>query len=171
MEKPEPCPDAGSHWEYISSRCLIPRRIHGTPVVLFNKRRVWRRMVCWVARDPGSNHAPEAQEQTTVRGKDMLSRNRKGLAAWQARWLTLHDELHLLEVLLSAITPTAEYTSDYWALSSEIITLGEDLRDAYAQQLAVHSEDPTDTAFLGLRRRLTTLQAHAQTLTLENEVG
>jgi hypothetical protein len=101
----------------------------------------------------------------------MVSRNRKGLAPWQARWLTLHDELHLLEVLLGAMTPTAEYTSAYWELSSDVITLGEDLRDAYEQQLALNGEDPSDKAYLGLRKRLTALQARAQTLALENEVG
>jgi hypothetical protein len=98
-----------------------------------------------------------------------VARNRKGLAPWQARWLSLHDELHLLEVLLGAMTPTAEYTNDYWDLSTAVITLGEDLREVYAQQLALNGEDPADAAYLGMRKRLTALQARTQTLALANE--
>lgn len=100
-----------------------------------------------------------------------MARNRKGIAPWQARWLSLHDELHLLEVLLGAMTPTAEYTNDYWELSTAAITLGEDLRDVYEQQLVLNGDDPSDAAYLGLRKRLTALQARAQILALANEGG
>jgi hypothetical protein len=121
--------------------------------------------VCW--QEIGRTNAG----QTTSRGKDIVARNRKGLAPWQARWLTLHDELHLLEVLLGAMTPTAEYTSEYWDLSTAVITLGEDLRGVYAQQLALNGDDPSDRVYLAQRKRLTALQARAQTLTLAQDHG
>ncbi len=99
-----------------------------------------------------------------------MQRNKRGLAAWQARWVTLHDDLHLLEVLLDAIAPNPEYTSAYWALGADVIAYGQDLEEAYQAALAAEGQD-TDEAYFRLRRRLTLLQARAQQLTLENEVG
>ena len=100
-----------------------------------------------------------------------MSRSRRGLAAWQTRWVTLHDDLHLLEVLLEAITPNPESTGAYWQLSSEVITFGQDLRDAYEREILTGGNPPNDERYGALRRRLTLLQARAQELTLENEVG
>ena len=45
------------------------------------------------------------------------------MAPWQARWVALHDDLHLLEVLLEAIQPPAETTIVYWQLAEEVISL------------------------------------------------
>jgi hypothetical protein len=84
--------------------------------------------------------------------------------------VTLHDELHLLEVLMQAITPHPEYTAEYWQLSSEVITFGEDLRAAYEAELERGGSPPDNKGYDALRRRLTGLQARAQALTLHNEV-
>jgi hypothetical protein len=84
--------------------------------------------------------------------------------------VALHDELHLLEVLMQAIAPHPEYTGDYWQLSSEVITFGEDLRAAYEAELARGGAPPDNKRYDALRRRLTGLQARAQALTLHNEV-
>ena len=100
-----------------------------------------------------------------------MSRGRRGLAPWQARWVTLHDDLHLLEVLLEAITPRSEYLNPYWQLTSDVITYGEDLREAYELELASGGSHQDDKAFDALRHRLRDLQARAQELTLENDVG
>jgi hypothetical protein len=99
-----------------------------------------------------------------------MQRGKRGLPAWQVRWVALHDDLHLLEVLLEAITPTPEHTVEYWALSADVITYGQDLQEAYERDLLANGQGE-DAAYQTLRRRLTILQAHAQTLTLENEVG
>lgn len=101
----------------------------------------------------------------------MSGRGKRGLAVWQARWVALHDELHLLEVLLEAITPYSEYTDAYWRLSTDAIAFSEDLREAYEGELAAGGAPPADRAYQALRHRLTALQARAQELTLENEVG
>jgi hypothetical protein len=103
-------------------------------------------------------------------GRVSMQRGKRGLPAWQVRWVALHDDLHLLEVLLEAITPAPEHTAGYWALSADVITFGEDLREAYERDLAANGRGE-DAAYQALRRRLTTLQARAQILTLENEVG
>src|SRR5579872_2267441 len=100
----------------------------------------------------------------------MARGRRSSLAPWQARWVALHDELHLLEVLMEAIAPHPEYTGDYWQLSSEVITFGEDLRQAYEHELARGGDPPEYKAYDALRRRLTGLQARAQALTLDNEL-
>jgi hypothetical protein len=99
-----------------------------------------------------------------------MQRGKRGLPPWQLRWLTLHDELHLLEVLLEAITPRPEYTNDYWTLSSDVIVFGQDLQEAYERDLVAGGPDGEDS-ILALRRRLTDLQARAQLLSLDNEVG
>src|SRR5579871_2993949 len=99
-----------------------------------------------------------------------MQRGKRGLPAWQVRWVTLHDDLHLLEVLLEAITPSPEYTVEYWALSADVITYSQDLQEAYERDLAANGRGE-EAAYQVLRRRLTILQARAQTLTLENDVG
>ncbi len=99
-----------------------------------------------------------------------MQRGKRGLPAWQVRWVALHDDLHLLEVLLEAITPTPEHTVEYWSLSADVITYGQDLQEAYERDLATNGQSG-DAAYQALRRRLTLLQARAQTLSLENEVG
>lgn len=99
----------------------------------------------------------------------MTRRPSKGLAAWQSRWVALHDELHLLEVLLEAIEPRPEFTSVYWDLGAAVIALGQDLEEAY--QLALATGGPqNDESFLALRTRLTYLQARAQQLSLEHDL-
>jgi len=97
--------------------------------------------------------------------------NKRGLAAWQTRWVALHDDLHLLEVLLDAIHAGPEYLTDYWALSADVLSFGQDLQEAYDLEIASNGQAGGDEVFLSLRRRLTGLQARAQVLTLENEVG
>jgi hypothetical protein len=96
-----------------------------------------------------------------------MQRNKRGLAAWQTRWVTLHDDLHLLEVLLQAITAGPEYISEYWALSADVLNFGQDLLEAYEHELATDGKTGSDEAFFTLRRRLTVLQARAQTLSLD----
>ncbi len=97
----------------------------------------------------------------------MTRRQGKGLAPWQTRWVALHDELHLLEVLLEAIEPRPEYTSAYWELGADVIALGQDIEDAYTSAQAAGGPE-NDASFLALRRRLTLLQARAQPLSLEH---
>jgi hypothetical protein len=93
----------------------------------------------------------------------------KGLAPWQTRWVALHDELHLLEVLLEAIEPRPEYTSAYWDIGADAIALGQDIEEIYGETQA--AGEPTDDApFMTLRRRLTLLQARAQQLSLEHDL-
>ncbi|HXT36551.1 MAG TPA: hypothetical protein VN837_13330 [Chloroflexota bacterium] len=99
----------------------------------------------------------------------MTRRSGKGLAAWQTRWVALHDELHLLEVLLEAIEPRPEYTTEYWALGADLITLGQDLEETYAMTLAAGGPE-SDAPYLELRGRLTHLQARAQLLSLEHDL-
>ena len=100
-----------------------------------------------------------------------MSRGKRALAPWQARWVRLHDELHLLEVLMEAIAPSPEDTGAYWQLSSEVIIFGEDLRAAYDLELARGGIPPDDAVYETLHHRLVHLQARAQVLTLDNEVG
>lgn len=100
-----------------------------------------------------------------------MQRNKRGLAPWQTRWVTLHDDLHLLEVLLEAITASPEYLTEYWALSADVLNYGQDLQAAYEIELATHgNKGSDDETFFALRKRLTMLQARAQTLSLENEI-
>ena len=99
----------------------------------------------------------------------MTRRQGKGLAPWQTRWVALHDELHLLEVLLEAIEPRPEYTSAYWELGADAIALGQDIEDAYGQAQAAGGLD-NEAPFMALRRRLTLLQARAQQLSLEHDL-
>ncbi|MGH2411928.1 MAG: hypothetical protein ACRDGS_16425 [Chloroflexota bacterium] len=99
----------------------------------------------------------------------MTRRPGKGLAAWQTRWVALHDELHLLEVLLEAIEPRPEYTSAYWALGADLIALGQDLEETYQLTLAAGGPE-SDTPYLELRGRLIQLQARAQLLSLEHDL-
>jgi len=99
-----------------------------------------------------------------------MQRNRRGLSPWQTRWVTLHDELHLLEVLLQAITASPEYLTEYWSLSADVLNFGQDLQEAYELELATEGQTGDDEVFSTLRRRLTLLQARAQVLSLENEV-
>jgi hypothetical protein len=99
-----------------------------------------------------------------------MQRNKRGLSPWQTRWVTLHDDLHLLEVLLEAITAGPEYLTEYWSLSADVLNFGQDLQEAYEAELATNGQNGGDEAFFTLRRRLTLLQARAQTLSLENEL-
>lgn len=99
----------------------------------------------------------------------MMQRGKRGLPPWQVRWVAMHDDLHLLEVLMEAISPNPEHTAEYWALSADVITFGQDLQEAYERDL-VAGDSGDDATYMALRRRLTSLQARAQTLTLENEV-
>ncbi len=99
-----------------------------------------------------------------------MGRARRGVPAWQARWVALHDELHLLEVLLEHILPTSEFVTAYWQLSSEVIVFGQDLQYAYEAELAAAGKGSGDAAYTALRRRLVGLQARAQELTLDNPV-
>jgi hypothetical protein len=99
-----------------------------------------------------------------------MSRSRRALAPWQARWVRLHDELHLLEVLLEAIAPSPEDTGAYWQLSSDVIIFGEDLRAAYDTELAGGGTPPNDASYEALHHRLVHLQARAQALALDNEL-
>jgi hypothetical protein len=99
-----------------------------------------------------------------------MQRNKRGLAPWQTRWVALHDDLHLLEVLLDAIHAGPEYLTEYWALSADVLNFSQDLQEAYSLETASNGQAGGDEAFLALRRRLTQLQARAQVLTLENEV-
>ena len=99
-----------------------------------------------------------------------MGRAKRGVPAWQARWVALHDELHLLEVLLEHITPLSEYMTRYWALGSDVIVFGQDLQEAYDQELAIEGKEHGDAAYNALRRRLIELQARAQELTLDNPV-
>lgn len=100
-----------------------------------------------------------------------MNRGKRGLPAWQARWVVLHDTLHLLEVLLEAISPSSDYVSRYWQLSTDVIAYNQDLQEAYEQELLDGGSSPHDAAYQALQRRLRGLQARAQELTLENEVG
>jgi hypothetical protein len=102
--------------------------------------------------------------------RQMTQRNKRGLAAWQTRWVTLHDDLHLLEVLLEAITAGPEYMTEYWSLSADVLNFGQDLREAYELELAIDGKSGSDDVFFTLRRRLTLLQARAQTLSLDTEL-
>ena len=99
-----------------------------------------------------------------------MSRGKRALAPWQGRWIRLHDELHLLEVLMTAIAPAPEATNEYWQLSSEVISFGEDLSDAYEQLAASGGGAADDKQYDQLHRRLIGLQARAQVLTLDNDV-
>jgi hypothetical protein len=92
------------------------------------------------------------------------------LAPWQPRWVTLHDDLHLLEVLLNAITAYPASLEEYWSLSADVLTFSQDLQESYEAALASEGQEGADTAFEGLRRRLLHLQARAQTLSLDNEL-
>lgn len=101
----------------------------------------------------------------------IMQRNKKGIAPWQTRWIALHDDVHLLEVLLEAIIAGPEYLTEYWSLSADVINFGQDLQDAYETALAADGQTGNDDdTFFGLRRRLTHLQARAQALSLENDV-
>jgi hypothetical protein len=84
--------------------------------------------------------------------------------------VALHDQLHLLEVLMEAIAPHPEYTAAYWQLSSDVIAFGVDLGQAYERELERGGNPPDSKTYDALRRRLTGLQARAQALTLDNEV-
>jgi hypothetical protein len=99
-----------------------------------------------------------------------MQRNKRGIAPWQTRWVTLHDNLHLLEVLLEAITASPEYLPEYWALSADVLNYAQDLQEAYEAELATNGKGGSDETFFALRKRLTMLQARAQTLSLENDV-
>jgi hypothetical protein len=99
-----------------------------------------------------------------------MQQNKRKLAPWQTRWVALHDQLHLLEVLLEAITASPEYISEYWALSADVLNFGQDLEEAYQKELEADGKANGDEAYFGMRRRLTLLQARAQTLSLENEI-
>jgi hypothetical protein len=99
----------------------------------------------------------------------MMNRGKRSLAPWQARWVALHDDLHLLEVLLENIAPTPETTIAYWELASQVIGYGEDLREAYDREVLAEGSSPNDIAYLGMRRRLRTMQARAQELSLASE--
>ncbi len=99
-----------------------------------------------------------------------MQRSRRSLAPWQTRWVTMHDDLHLLEVLLEAIHAGPEYIAEYWALSADALSFAQDLQEAYDLEAATNGQASGDAAFLALRLRLTQLQARAQMLTLENEV-
>jgi hypothetical protein len=99
-----------------------------------------------------------------------MQRSKRGVLPWQTRWITLHDDLHLLEVLLAAISPSPEYMEEYWSLSADLLSLSEDLQAAYEAEVAANGETGSDNLFLALRRRLTLLQARAQVLSLENDV-
>jgi hypothetical protein len=99
-----------------------------------------------------------------------MQRNKRGIAAWQTRWVTLHDDLHLLEVLLEAINAGPEYMTEYWSLSADVLNFGQDLRDAYESELATDGKSGSDEAFFTLRRRLTLLQARTQKLSLDTDL-
>ena len=99
----------------------------------------------------------------------MTRRLGKGLAPWQTRWVALHDELHLLEVLLEAIEPRPEYTSAYWELGADAIALGQDIEETYVETQATGGPS-SDAPFMALRKRLTLLQARAQQLSLEHDL-
>ena len=99
-----------------------------------------------------------------------MQRNKRGLAPWQTRWVALHDDLHLLEVLLDAIHAGPEYLTEFWSLSADTLSFSQDLQEAYELEMATNGEGGGDDAYLRLRRRLMQLQARAQLLTLENEV-
>ena len=101
---------------------------------------------------------------------DRMQRNRRGLSPWQTRWVAMHDELHLLEVLLQAITAGPEYLAEYWSLSADVLNFGQDLQEAYEAELAADGRTGNDEVFTTLRRRLTLLQARAQVLSLDNEL-
>jgi len=100
-----------------------------------------------------------------------MAKSRRGLAPWQTRWVALHDDLHLLEVLMDAIIPSGEHTPEYWDLSTRVIAYAENLREAYERELARGGNTADDPAYVALRRRLAAMQAQAQQLTLENEVS
>ena len=99
-----------------------------------------------------------------------MQAHRRGLAPWQTRWVALHDDLHLLEILLNAIHASPAYLTEFWSLSADVLSFAEDLQDAYALATANNGDTDGEAAYLGLRRRLMQLQARAQVLTLENEV-
>jgi len=100
-----------------------------------------------------------------------MARSRRGLAPWQTRWVALHDDLHLLEVLMEAIFPSGEHIPEHWELSTRVIAYAEDLREAYDLELARGGDTADDPTYIALRRRLAAMQAQAQQLTLENEVS
>ena len=96
--------------------------------------------------------------------------NKRGLAPWQTRWVALHDDLHLLEVLLDAIHAGPEYISEYWSLSADVLSYSQDLQEAYDLARANNGQAGSEEVYLTLRHRLVQLQARAQVLTLDNEV-
>jgi len=100
-----------------------------------------------------------------------MQRSKRSLPKWQIRWVSLHDDLHLLEVLLEAIIPSSEYTAAYWQLSSEVINFGQALQEAYEQVQATISVTSDAGAYQTFRQRLRGLQARAQQLSLENDLS
>ncbi len=99
-----------------------------------------------------------------------MQRNKRALAPWQTRWVALHDDLHLLEVLLDAIHAGPDYLKEYWALSADVLSFSQDLEEAYELEMARDGQGGGDEVFLRLRGRVMHMQARAQLLTLENEV-